>query len=386
MKRALSGLAPPTRRDGDEALSALLFEALARASREEADTLTHGFHAWPARMHPAIAATVIDGARVSGATVLDPFCGGGTVLVEARVRGRPAVGIDLNPLALRVAEVKVDVRDAPARARFLEQAHAVAQASRERVKGRVKVRAPLSPRQASHWQPHVLLELGGLREEIASVIDQRDRRALEVVLSSILVKVSRARSDTDARDHEKRIGRYLSTELFLRKAQELEERWAALAAACAAPPAPVALHQRDARTLGDVVRPGSVALVLTSPPYGGTYDYAAHHAMRMPWLGLDDRALRQGELGARRSATTASWDVDVAAVLSALGRALAPGGLLVLVIGDAEPGGTRVPADAQVTRLASRAGLRMVASAAAPRPDRRGGDAREEHLLALTPV
>ncbi len=386
MKRALSGLAPPTRSGGDAALARVLMEALTRAAHDDADTLTHGFHAWPARMHPAIAAAVLDGVPAVRGAVLDPFCGSGTVLVEARARGRAAVGVDLNPLALRVAEVKVDVRDAASRAAFLASATAVADASRARVKARAKVRAPLSREVAARWQPHVLLELAGLREEIAAVRDRHDRRALEVVFSSNLVKVSRARSDTDAREHEKRIGRYLSTELFLRKASELVERWAALEAACARPLAPVTLHERDARALADVVRPGSAALVLTSPPYGGTYDYAAHHALRLPWLGLDDRALRRGELGARRSATPATWDDDVGAMLAALARVVAPSGHAVLLMGDAEVGRARVAADTQLARLAPRVGLRVVASAAAPRADRRGGPDREEHLLALARV
>ncbi|MBI1944295.1 MAG: hypothetical protein HYS27_01295 [Deltaproteobacteria bacterium] len=381
MKRALSGLLPPTRKSGEPALADTLFEALTRASAADVDALTHGFHAWPARMHRCVASVVLDG--LAGAPVVDPFCGGGTVLIEARVRGRAAIGVDLNPLALRVSEVKVDVRDASSRAAFLARANEVAQSSRERVKARVKVRAPLSRAQVAQWHPHVLLELAGLREEIALVKERRDRRALEVVLSSILTKVSRARSDTDERGREKRIGRYLSTELFARKAAELVERWAALEAAVAKPKSPVSLYEHDALALHEVVKPGSAGLVLTSPPYGGTYDYASHHAARMPWLGLDDRALLRGELGARRRATPASWDAEVRAMLAATARALAADGLVVLLLGDAQLDRVRVAADEQLARLAPSAGLRAVASASAPRDDRRGGAAREEHLIAL---
>jgi DNA modification methylase len=38
--------------------------------------------------------------------VLDPFCGSGGVLVEARLAGLNSVGIDINPLACLLAEVK----------------------------------------------------------------------------------------------------------------------------------------------------------------------------------------------------------------------------------------------------------------------------------------
>ena len=40
-------------------------------------------------------------------TVLDPFCGSGTTLVEARLLGRPSIDVDLNPLAVAVSRAKL---------------------------------------------------------------------------------------------------------------------------------------------------------------------------------------------------------------------------------------------------------------------------------------
>jgi site-specific DNA-methyltransferase (cytosine-N4-specific) len=75
----------------------------------DADTeyLTHGFHPYPARMIPQVARKLIERYSSPKATVLDYFCGSGTVLVESRLRSRNCIGIDLNPLAHLIAETKL---------------------------------------------------------------------------------------------------------------------------------------------------------------------------------------------------------------------------------------------------------------------------------------
>jgi hypothetical protein len=133
-------------------------------------------------------------------------------------------------------------------------------------------------------------------------------------------------------------------------------------------------------------------LVVSSPPYGGTYDYAAHHERRLPWLGIDPRRLRQREIGSRRKLSArdaeeavGTWDREVSAMLSSIAAVLTADGLCVLLIGDADLGGSRVRADEQLRRLAPRAGLELHAWASAPRLDRRGQKPRHEHLLLLRP-
>jgi len=73
-----------------------------------ADTryLTHGLHPYPARMVPQVVGRLLERYAPKGCVVLDPFCGSGTVLVEARLHGMNSVGIDINPLACLLARVK----------------------------------------------------------------------------------------------------------------------------------------------------------------------------------------------------------------------------------------------------------------------------------------
>lgn len=69
-------------------------------------TTTHEFYRYPARFTPDFARAVIMAFTEPGQVVLDPFVGGGTTLVEARLAGRIGIGNDLNQLATFVAWVK----------------------------------------------------------------------------------------------------------------------------------------------------------------------------------------------------------------------------------------------------------------------------------------
>ena len=66
----------------------------------------HEFYRYPARFSPSFARAAIEAFTSVGDVVLDPFVGGGTTLVEARLAGRISLGSDLNPLAVLISKVK----------------------------------------------------------------------------------------------------------------------------------------------------------------------------------------------------------------------------------------------------------------------------------------
>jgi hypothetical protein len=340
-------------------------------------------------MHPAIARRIVAAYSEGREVVLDPFAGGGTVVLEAMLAGRRAAGVDLNPLAVKLADVRCSRRDARARKRFLVALEGVAVRSEERVRARVDSRAPLTREEAAWYEVHVLKELAGLREEILGVLDREDKRALLLVFSAIVVKFSKQLADTSEREVKKRIRKGLVTEFFLRKGKELVERWAELDRALPKDAFRPKLIEGDARELESILPKRVRAdLVLTSPPYGGTYDYVAHHARRFAWLGIDASAFERGEIGARRRMNAEerarAWDHEMLTVLRSIAAVRrsteAP---IILLVGDAQIGRRRVPADEQLAHLAPRAELELVASASQTREDFRGGEPRREHLLLL---
>ena len=67
---------------------------------------THDFYRYPGRFSPPFARAAIDLFTEPGDTVLDPFVGGSTSLVESMASGRNAVGLDISQLAVFLAQVK----------------------------------------------------------------------------------------------------------------------------------------------------------------------------------------------------------------------------------------------------------------------------------------
>jgi hypothetical protein len=376
------------------------------ADEEVTQRDVHGFHSYPARMHPVTAERLVRGLARPFDLVLDPFCGSGTVLVEARPLGCRTAGVDANPLAVALSMLKLrGVRD-DERTRLQTEATRAADAADGRRAARAGATKRYGPEDVALFDPHVLLELDGVRASIDSVRDTGVRRALLLVLSSILTKVSKSRGDTGRELVEKRLASGYTIRLFRAKVEDLCRRLAAYEkrlgegaeAAGLAAPCPFDIRLGDARNLG-FLAPASVRAVITSPPYPGTYDYLAHHADRLRWLRMDARALEKAEIGARRHletmpppAAAARYASEIALALEAMARVLARDGAIALLIADSAVGGRAVQADEVVGGVAAAAGLRVAAVASQERAHFHRASAhafaaqpRREHVIVLCP-
>src|ERR1044071_2895963 len=76
------------------------------ATKEPVSGYTHNFYRYPARFSPLFVREVIRQYSLTGQSILDPFKGGGTAIVEALAMGRSAIGVDLNTLAHFVSMIK----------------------------------------------------------------------------------------------------------------------------------------------------------------------------------------------------------------------------------------------------------------------------------------
>lgn len=358
----------------------------------------HAFHSYPARMHPETAARLIAAWSRPSDLVLDPFCGSGTVLVEARRSGRRGLGYDVNPLSRELVWLKTLVPEREWRARLLDASERVAAHADERRARKAGATVRYSPAERELFAPHVLLELDGLRDGITREEDASLRRALSLVLSALLTKVSRKGGDTGEGTEQKSVAPGFAARFFKRKTHELAGQLERFAASLPARSPPAECVIGDARKpIG--LRPQSVALVVSSPPYPGVYDYFQHHHTRLCWLGLASEPFERLEMGSRRALSDlpfaralALWENDLSQVLGALHRALTTSGRIALLIADSTLAGRAVHAERAVEAAGARAGLVLVARASQRRPHFHGASRgafasrpRREHLLLLEP-
>src|SRR2546426_12714566 len=85
-----------------------------RAAREDnrlraEDRAAHDWYRFVLSFPPHLVRDYIERFHLDGDhTILDPFCGTGTTLVECKKLGIPSVGIEANPMAHFASEAKVD--------------------------------------------------------------------------------------------------------------------------------------------------------------------------------------------------------------------------------------------------------------------------------------
>ncbi|KAL1525365.1 hypothetical protein AB1Y20_020232 [Prymnesium parvum] len=365
--------------------------------------LTHGFHRYPAGMQPVAAQHLLRTLSPSASTVLDPFCGSGTTLVEALRAGLAAIGADASPLAVFVAahhswrptEVELhSLRDAAA---------CVAEEAQAAQRGAALQRARCHPKRPTReaWAP--------LRNAIREHPFSASKEApspLWFCFSAALQRAERSRTDDSPAG------------LFTLTVEEYISALGELTAVVPSSLPPVLLVHADARTLRLDEQQGGKAVrlvdgIVTSPPYPGVYDYlsfAREERARLTGLSRDEvddvplmgltvplgRAWPEEwssslEMGARKTLRKSrvrgefarTWAADQRAWMSRAREHLHPGGRAAILIGD----GDALDAHASTVEAATDVGFGFVASATImsgrERHARHRGTRRTEHAILL---
>lgn len=316
----------------------------------------HAIHPYPARFIAEIPRALISILEIPpGTAVLDPFCGSGSTLVEAQLAGFAAIGIDLNPIACLISRVKTQ----PLPDTFLDEVNRCVEEAKRLAETAVIPSIP----NLNHWfAPSVQQEITNLRQVIGLVSNLYIKEALQLTLSSIVVRLSNQDSDTRyaAVDKKRQPG-----DVYLQFLAAARQFWAAKQSYY---PQFIDCQVMEKNILltipADISRP--VGCVITSPPYPNAYEYWLYHKYRMFWLGYDPLAVKAQEIGARahyfrkNPPTGQDFQVQMGYVLQLLRQVVVPGGYICLVVGRSKIHGQIVDNAALVTAVAQQAGLLTV--------------------------
>lgn len=144
---------------------------------------THALHPYVAAINPPLARRLIDTYVSDQGSVLDPFCGGGGVLVESILSGRRCAGFDINPLASLITKAKTT---------WIERSRIEAEYSRILAMGKElvgKVRPKVS-RFARYWfKTETLPELAALSYAVSKCQEEDIKNLFLVILSATVRSV-----------------------------------------------------------------------------------------------------------------------------------------------------------------------------------------------------
>src|SRR5215831_6221440 len=285
-------------------LSALLAGEL-NFHGEDGSYASHDVHAFAAKFPPQLPRAFIRGLTAPGDFVLDPMMRSNTTIVEALLEGRRGIGLDIDPLALRVSQAKTvpmrtdGIRDIGlkviSQAQDFLSGHSI-----ERLMQKFDSR---TKEFIDYWfYPNTQHELATLVLSIRTVDVSLVRRFLELTFSSIIVTksggVSRARDLAHSRPHlDKEKNPKNALEQFSLRLQKSIKSMAHLdtKGALAAP------LPGDARSMP--LRDEVIDLIVTSPPYANAIDYMRAHKFPLVWLGesvVNLTELRAGYIGSEK--------------------------------------------------------------------------------------
>ncbi len=300
--------------------------------------LTHSLHPYPAKFPPQLPQSLLKQFAVAGETVLDPFCGSGTTLVEARLQGINAIGVDVNGLSILLSKVKATPLT-PEKQTIIKQF--INQLENDNFVWKTSSRPQIIAKDIEgleHWfQPNVAEELTYILQEIAKIEDKEIKDFLKIVFSAIIVRVSNQDSDTRFAAIEKNISNDFTFKLFISRANEYLKRVAELSNKIDSK-TELTLFNADSRNLS-FIADNSIDIIITSPPYANTYDYYLYHKFRKRWLDLDVKFAQYNEIGSRRQFSSLKhdsqkWTDDLILCFKEMHRVLKPNHFAFIVIGD----------------------------------------------------
>lgn len=259
--------------------------AFANVKKRESLYASHGYHRYPAKFIPQLVRKLLEDFSSVGDTVLDPFGGCGTTLVESRLNGRHGISIDVNKVAVLISKAKKDAID-PVK---IELTNKVLLERIEKSKDHRDYYKNAHPRLKYWFREEEYNQLRVIYNIIMKEEDAAIRLFYLCCFSNILKNCSiwYAKSIKPMRDPEKKIENPLHAFSRHLKFMTLRNReFFDLIKERNVADNICKVLKRDARKLN--LPESHVDLIITSPPYVTSYEYAELHQLSTLWFKYTD--------------------------------------------------------------------------------------------------
>jgi tRNA G10 N-methylase Trm11 len=298
----------------------------------------HNMSPYVGRMKPSLAHWLVRICSKPGEVVLDPFCGIGTVPLEADLLRRRAIGIELNPYALVISKAKFDRRPLHEQIEWLRKVKLdLENVDIENIPDSIK----------QFYHEKTLRELLALKKRI----EEENRTFLLGCLLGI--------SHGHRPQHLSSITGYIVPYKYAKHKPEYKPvipKMIAKVKRMYSSPFPketsAYILKGDARALP--FREDSIDVVISSPPYYSTIDYVESNWLRLQLLGIveDQKIIKENLIQHERTYLT-----EMRKVGNELRRVLKCNSLCVFVLGDFPKKGATLNTAENVRKIFSELGF-----------------------------
>ena len=262
------------------------------------DRATHIIHSYPAKLLSNIPYYFLnnDFFVSKGDTVLDPFCGSGTVLLESAIAGMNAFGSDANPLARLISGVKTSSYNLKTLKKLRNSLE------KQIVLGAETDHFPDVVNLDYWFLPHIKIQLNSILKSINSISSKKYRDFYLLCFSNCIKKVSLADSRVSVPvrlkiehyppghpyriKNEKRLETLRNINVYDKfieivnsNISRFEKKGELISLKTKSK-----IISDDARKLS--LRDNSIDLIISSPPYAGAQKYIRASSLNLGWTEL----------------------------------------------------------------------------------------------------
>ncbi len=272
----------------------------------------HGIYPYRGKISALEAEGIISQFK-SGDSLLDPFCGSGTIVYEAMKNGHRTFGVDANPIAVLISNGKIEIRDT------LDQY--LIEADRFIMRSKKVRKYDFDIKAAKHFHIESFKEI----QAMSRFFDEMSPYLKACFIGSIALV---ARGCNEYMWTSSTVGKDINPKRYINAFEKLKQKIKKHYFPLKNRKGEVFLG--DARKVSNYIKPNSIDVIFTSPPYFDCLDYTAYYARLVySFLNIDHLKVKTDLIQ-----QFSTYKIEMKTVMNELDKVLVPGGKVIFVVGD----------------------------------------------------